>query len=420
MYVCPSCSEEIPDRVKKTAEECPFCHTAWPVEEEEPAGPAEPAKPAGWGNEFKPSPASTPSAVVPEERKSKVGLIIALLVLVIGGGGAGYYFGVVRGKTGKGDAKGGKGTSGPSEDEFGAMQTWYNEAHKIIHDYMATDCSPYHSAGFTYHSKLVPLKSFVERGKKRVERIEFKLELQAAGKPQGEMKIFECPYKIATIHRDHPYVVEAKVVEHKQVFGAVLNWADIEVKGKMTGYLVNKDGKPQTKFRSLASQTLDGFSFPGLKKAPDPGLAALGQEHPFKITGSSFTMANLVWKKTAPGKYIIGTWELRLTTDEHKQRFENWATACEGIRRQRFARLNAPKDGHKSHDAMYKAARDVMRNLCDSMEKLKGSMEPWKDAEATAADQTLLNAQKKWNQEVYGALVDVGNKTQNTVRAKPF
>lgn len=422
MYVCPSCSEEIPDRVKKTAEECPFCHTAWPAEEEEPEGPVEPAKPEGWGNEFKPSPAGVPSAggAAQEEKKSKVGLIVALLVVVLGGGGAGYYFGVVRGKGDKSAKKGGKASSGPSEEEFSAMQTWYNEAHKIIQDYVATDCLAYHNAGYTYHSKLVPVKSFADRRGKRVETIEFKLELQAAGKGQGAPKIFECPYKIALIHRDHPYVLEAKIWERKEVFGAVLNYADIEVKGKLTGYLVGKDGKPQTKFRSLASQTLDGFSFPALKNAPDPGLAALGKELPFKASAKTFTLGNLTWQKTAPGKYLIGTWELRLTTEELKRNFENWASACESIRRQKFAKLNAPQAGHQAHDTMYKAGRDVMRELCESMEKLKGALEPWNEAAATEANTKLQNAQKKWNAEVYNVLVDTGKKTQNTVRATPF
>lgn len=420
MYVCPSCSEEIPDRLKKSAEECPFCHTAWPPEETEPEEPEEPPKPAGWGDEFRPSPGATAQAsgASAEPEKSSKGLIIAiLLVLLVAGGGAGYYFGVVRGKGDKG-AKGGKGPSGPTEEEFLAMQTWYNNAQKAMHDYLVPVCAEYHNAGYQFHSKLTPVKSYVERGGKRLEQVSFKVQLEAAGKGEGEPNIFECPYRIAMLQKDHPFVLEAAIWERKEVFGAVLNYADIEVKGKLTGYLKSEDGKPQTKFRSLASQTIDGFSFPGLKKAPDPGLQALAQQLPMKVQGNTFTLANLTFNKTAPGRYLIGTWELTLTTDEITRRFSNFAPQCEVIRRQKFAKLAEPKAEHEVHRKIYEAGRTVMRDLCKAIENLNAALDPWKESDVEAANTLLRDAHKKWNEEVFNVLKETAEATKSTLRAK--
>ncbi len=427
MYVCPSCSEEIPDKVKKRSDECPFCHTPWlPDDVDEVEDEPEPAekKPEGWGDEFRPSssPAAAgegSAAAAEPEKKSKLGLILVIVLLVLGGGGAGVYFGVL--KKGDKSGKGAKGAqaSGMSEDEFSSMQRWYRKARKIIADYMGNTCQEYYNADYKYYSYLVPKKSNLKRGNKNVQILSFELELRPdpKAKPQGKLDVFACPGKIALIQKNHPYVIEAKVWERRQVFGAVLKYADIEIKGKLTGYL----GK-NTKFRSLASQTHKGFAFSGLKKAPDPGLKALSNPLPFHMEAGvkHFRLANLLWTKVAPGKYIQGTWRLELKTNELKRKIKDWALACESIKRHKFGKLPRPKEGQATFDKMHQAGKQVMKDICNSLVKISRSVDPWKQADINDAVSTLAKARTIWGNQVFKPLQAAAKKVGSPLLAKPL
>jgi hypothetical protein len=422
MYVCPSCSEEIPDRVKKRSEECPFCHTPWPPDEvaepDEPEAEPEAAKPEGWGDEFKPSASPSPealSAAAEPEKKSKLGLIIAIAVVVLGGGGAGLYFGVLKGDDEGKKGAGKKGKQGVSEGEFTEMQKWYKDARKVLFSYMDDTCRQYYNSNYEYHSFIRPVKSVLKRGGKEVELLTFNLELKPdpKAKPQGKPNLWQCPYKLAQLHHDHPFVMEAKVWERKQVFGAVLKYADIEIKGKLTGYLKKK------KFRSLASQTHKGFAFSGLKKSEDPGLKALAQPLPFKMAKDikSFKLANLKWEKTEPGKYIIGTWRLELTSPEIRKKYKDWANACV-LKRRQIGKLGKAEPNHEAHQKLRRTIRDSVKNLCKGLEQISKSLEPWKKTDIEAANSLIQQARKTWNQEAFGMLEKAGKKLDLPVTAK--
>lgn len=425
MYVCPSCSEQIPDRVRKANDECPFCHSPFPPDETdgvepEPEPVDEPAKPDGWGKEFKSGGASgaagTPAAAAAEPPKSKVGLIVGILVVLLGGG-AGLYFGVLRksGKQGNGPSAQGQAVAG---EDLSAAARYYKNARKTLYAYVAGTCQSYHDHGFHYFSRLSPVTTMIKRRRKEVKLVTFKLLIQPdpKGKASGPLDAFACPYRIATLHRDHPFIIEAKIWEKRAVFGAVRKIAEMEIKGKLTGYLKQK------KYRSLAAQTLKGFSFPKLKSASDPGLKALATPMPFHmaINAKTFTLANLRWKKIAPGKYIQGTWRLEVRSNELKDQFEAWAQACEGMQRRKFAHLDRPAVGHKLHHQIFEAARAVVRDYCHAVEKMSKALSPWKQADVDAARATLEAAKKRWEAQVRKPILAMAKKLHEAVLLKPL
>ena len=92
MYVCHLCHEDVPDHVKKTSLQCPFCHEPWPKE-----APAEAAGPGDdWGGAlaFGAAPAATDTGPVTAEeakKKSKLPLIIVVVVVLAAGGGVAFF-----------------------------------------------------------------------------------------------------------------------------------------------------------------------------------------------------------------------------------------------------------------------------------------------------------------------------------------
>jgi hypothetical protein len=430
MYVCPKCEEEIPSKVKKTTEECPFCHEPWPPEEVAEPEPAveEHKHPEGWGDEFKPSKPADPAAVHHKEpAKSKtwifavVGVVAVLMVV-------GAYFLLAGGKKGEGGDKAGAGGEGGVTDaEITAIDNWYRDVGKQLKSFLGEVCSVHHDRGYKYNSHFNKRVQTKTVNGKKVQVFDFDLKIQPAkgGKAKGALNIFECPVKLAEIHRDHPIVMEATIWERREVFGAVYKFADIAIKGKMVGHL---DKKYRTIKRNVVLQNRDGFAFSKMKTMPQEpkyeGYRTLSTPMRFRMAPGikSFTMSNLTWNKIKPGKYLQGIWRMELRTNDFHKQLKDWDDGCFGFRK-RIAKLESkPKRNHTTHLGLTRVERQVTKSICDALKTLSDATGGDKvNAAALSKAQTTLNAARtRWNTEIYKKLADLAKKKDSAIRAKPL
>lgn len=433
MYVCPKCEEEIPAKVKKTTEECPFCHEPWPPEATAEDIAAEEAAeeaakhPDGWGKEFKPSAPADPAAVHHEEpAKSKLWIFVVVGVLVVGGG-AGAYFGLAGGDKGKGGGKGGGGgASGVTEAEITAIDNWYRDVNKQLKGFLGEVCSVHHGRGYKYNSHFAKRVQTKTIAGKKVQVFDFELKIQPAkdGKAQGALNIFECPVKLAEIHRDHPIQLHARIWERREVFGAVYKFADIEIRGKMVGHLDKKHRKIN---RNVVLQNRDGFAFSRMKSLPKEtryeGYRALATPQKFRMASGvkSFTMGNLTWVKIKPGKYLQGEWLMTLRTNEFHKQLKDWDDGCFGFRK-RISKLDKPKGNHTAFLKLTRVERQITKNICAALKELSDATKGDKvDSAALSKARTALNAARtQWNSDVYGKLKDLAKKKDSAIRARPL
>jgi len=432
MYVCPKCEEEIPSKVKKKTEECPFCHEPWPPEqlaEPVPAAEAKHKHPEGWGDEFKPSAAVNAAAVSGDAPKKSKTWIFALVGVVAVLLGVGLYFGLRGGKkdTAGSGSGGGGGGGGVSEAEISAIDAWYRDVEKQLKSFLGEVCSVHHGRGYKYNSdfhKRVQTKT--EAGKK-VQTFDFVLKIlpDKTGKPQGMLNIFECPVRLAEIHRDHPIVLEAKVWERREVFGAVYKFADIEIKGKLLGHLEKKYRKIA---RNVVLQNRDGFAFSRMKTMPkEPryeGYRALSTPMHFRMAAGikSFTLANLTWTKIEPGKYLQGLWRMTLRTNEFHKQLKDWDDGCFGFRK-RIAKLDSkPNRKHTAHLKLTRVERQITKDICAGLKELSDATKGKKadTAAINKARTTLNSARSHWNRDLYGHFRDLAKKKDSAIRAKPL
>jgi hypothetical protein len=430
MYVCPQCHEEIPDRVKASKDECPFCHEPWPPEETGPspeelaaaeaAAAQAAAHPMGWGHQA-PRPAAAPSAAAAEPpKKSKVGMIIAILVVVLGGGGAGLYFGVIAKKKGGAAGPGGKaaGKGGVSDTEWSRTATWYDDAYKVVNDYFQGKCGQYQQVGYKYLSKLKLEKKKVSLGGKEEEVSTFLLELVPDGKPIETPDQFSCPKELVALHKDHTVIIEMDIWEQKSTFGAEMTWANVEVKGKMISHIP----KENTKFKSAAVVARAGFSFPKFEKIGDAGLAEFAKPQSYKVMddGKSFMFAGFKFERTKKGRYIQGGWKLEIRTDELKTALTDWSNVCSGMR-SRLGKLDSKaSEEHAFHQKMWDAALAATKPLCDGLEKVTKGLEPLNDGEITAGLALIQKSREAWNTSVHQAMADVAAKGDFEFRKPKF
>lgn len=430
MYVCPKCEEEIPSKVKRTTEECPFCHEPWPPEvsaEPEAAAAEEPHHPDGWGDEFRPSAPADPASVHRQEPKKSKTWIFAVVGVVAVLIGVGLFFGLRGDKSGKGG--GGTGTGGDggvTEAEISAIDNWYRNVGKQLNSFLGEVCSVHHSRGYKYNShfhKRVQTKTVAGK-KMQVFDFELKIQPDKTGKAQGALSIFECPVRLAEIHRDHPIVMEAMIWERREVFGAVYKFADIEIKGKLLGHL---DKKYRSIKRNVVLQNRAGFAFSRMKSMPkEPryeGYRALSTPMAFRMAPGikSFTLSNLTWKKIKYGKYLQGTWRMTLHTNDFHKQLKDWDDGCFGFRK-RVAKLDKPKRKHTAHLRLTRVERQVSKSICDALKELSDATKDDKgDSAAIGKARTTLNAARaKWNHDIYGMLKDLAKKKDSTIRAKPL
>jgi hypothetical protein len=412
MYVCPNCQEEIPDRVRETQDECPFCREPWPGEavdipEEEPekaAGPVRvPGRPgaaAVAATEGAPDPAH---AAPPPS--SKAWIFIVLAVVLLGGGGTALYFLKFR-KGGKGKKSGWEVDVGGTkvtlkkvyEDEYEYMLKWQKEVRKIILKYLADRCDTYRAKGFKFASSLIKVEHMVS-AKKKVK--ELKLEIKAlAGKsiPKASFDWFSCPLLLAFVHKEHAITVKMTFWAQERTLGATLRRSIIHVKG---GRYVAGRGS----YKSSWDLGRRGLRFSSLyKEGVHPSVRALSM------------------KGSGRGGFMVGVWTATFKTDTFAKLLESWAVGCRRLKRML-------RELHKTYEdkAKFKLpplkeqANRVALELCRGMSVLnEATKAKWDNTRVEIArrhiDKALSLAQKTIN----GPLKLVGKKSGSDQPPEPW
>lgn len=428
MYLCPKCEEEIPNKVKKKTEECPFCHEPWPAEEAAEPEPAVPEEhhPEGWGEEFVPSKPVDASQVheAPKKSKTVIYAVVGVVAVLIG---VGLFFGLRGGKKDKGGGGGSAaGSGGVTEEEITAIDNWHRDVGKKFKSFLGEVCSVHHNRGYKYNSHFNKrVQSTTIKGKK-VQTFDFDLKIQpaAGGKAQGALNIFACPVKLAELHRDHPIIMEAKIWERREVFGAVYKFADIAIKGKLVGHL---DKKRRTINRNVVLQNRDGFAFSRMKTLPKEkryeGYRALSTPMKFRMaTGiKSFTISNLTWIKIKPGKYLQGLWRMTMRSNEFQKQLKDWDSGCFGFRKA-ITKLDKPKSKHVAHHKLTRVERKITADLCTALTELAKATKGDKPDAAgiTKARTTLNDVRARWNRDIFKKLESLAKKKDSAIRSKPF
>ena len=268
MYVCPHCHEEIPDRVKKSKDECPFCHEPWPPEPEPQEAP-EPAQAGGVGGfpgggvpASQPEPDHGPPIHQPKS-KAKLWIILALLLVVVGGGGTAAYFLLF--KDGKKSSSASITVNVGKEkvtlkkvygEEYEAMVNWHNEVRKTVLQFLASRCDPYRKKGFKFASRLVTREKLVSATRK-IKKLELEIQQKSGNPvPQEGFNWFRCPGILAFVHKEHEMTIEMGFSIKQRTLGSDIRKASIEIKG---GKFVGGKGK----YKAYWDMGRSGLRFPG-------------------------------------------------------------------------------------------------------------------------------------------------------------
>ena len=293
-----------------------------------------------------------------------------------------------------------------STAEAQSIQRWYSQARKAVVDLMKSVCRPAGTKGWRRAWPTLSSKSQIvkRRGGNR-EVVTFHLKLTQQPRPvMKPMDLFACPRQIAEALRQPRLEIQLVIWERRQLFGAVLRFADITV---------NANGPTENtpyKTRSPVFQTQRDLCFPRLKTARDPGLQALGKPLPFRMSqGSSFALANLTFKRTKPGRYILGTWKTELVGEVPQPR--DWAKRCKVMQRQ-LAALGKPRPQaqpkaqpqSKTHRQLIVAAATTASVLCQTLATLHAGVHPFREEVINKAAARLVMIREQWNKVIHGGV----------------
>jgi hypothetical protein len=421
MYLCPHCHEEIPDRIRQSRDDCPFCHEPWPpgetvqtAGEQEPA-PAGQEELAGQPGQQGGAESAVDTPIIEPEPKSKLGLIIGIIaaVLVIGGGGAAYF---LLGGEEAGDGKKVVIKVGDQkvelkklyDVEYEEMVKWHNEVRKTILKFFANRCDTYRQNGFNFASRLVTREKLVSATQK-VKQLEVEIQtVKGKEKPLDHFNWFKCPGIFAYVHKEHELGVKMGFSIKEQTLGPDIRRAFIEITG---GRFVSGKGK----YRSSWDQGRSGLRFPGLaKEAKDqPGVLALSGHKPRrKGEKGTFELAGLKFKKVDTGRhrsksFLVGKWEAHASTDTFKDLLKSWEGGCRGLKRKvREINKDYEPDRFKLPPLKDEAVK-VAIDVCKGISTIASAVEPWdKDAIKKARLQlhkALERAQKNLRQPLMDA-----------------
>jgi hypothetical protein len=332
--------------------------------------------------------------------KSKLGLILGIVAAVVVLGGVGAFF-LLDGEEKKEISK--KPTKPKpkplvSEKEAARIKSWYKQARSKAYSFLAGPCKPWHQAGYQYESHLVPEKKTKKiRGRMRdVTVFELQLKPASSAAPAGKLNPFECPARAAQIHRDHPIKLWLKIKFFRaDMFSRGQRIGTLKISGKLTDYLDKKRYKGGVIHRRV-------FAIPALRKAKDPGIAALGRGKPFRLRKKGLKIANLWFERKSDGRSVIGTFEATLKTDtKFKRQINDWATGCEGLTAGLKAAKPKPLPKYQKHQQYHSAAVDWTSGFCKALKKLNQSIEPYDESGVNEAAKMLLEARKKWNENIH-------------------
>lgn len=439
MYVCPNCQEEIPDRVRETQDECPFCREPWPGEAVD-IPPEEPKK-AGGGPVAVPrrpgAAGAAPAEGAPEPvhaeppPPSKAWIFILLAVVVLGGGGTALYFLKFR-KGAKGKKSGWEVDVGGTkvtlkkvyEDEYEYMLKWQKEVRKIVLKYLADRCDTYRAKGFKFASSLVKVEHMVS-AKKKVKELKLEIKtLQGKEIPKASFDWFSCPLLLAFVHKEHAITVKMTFWAQERTLGATLRRSIIHVKG---GRYVAGRGT----YKSSWDLGRRGLRFSSLhKEGVHPSVTALSgnkirrvknQPKVIKLGGVPFTKIGRM-KGSGRGGFMVGVWTATFKTDTFAKLLESWAVGCRRLKR-------TLRELHKTYEdkAKFKLpplkeqANQVALELCRGMTVLnEATKAKWDKTRVDIARRHIDKALKLAQTTINGPLKLVGKKAGSDQPPEPW
>lgn len=431
MYLCPHCHEEIPDRVKRNTEDCPFCHEAWPPEPVQ----SEPEEPEtaqdGWSAQAAGMSGDSAHPIPPVEEpksKAKMLLLIGIVILLLGGGGAGAYFAFFRGEDKAASDKAITVKVGDEEvsidkiygEEFEEMVAWHNEVRRTILEFLASRCDPYRKSGFSFSSQLVKREKFVSTTK-RVSTLDLEIR-QEEGEPVelDNFNWFNCPGILAYVHKEHEMSIGLGFSITERTLGTDIRRAVVEIKG---GRFVSGKGKYVSSW-DLGRTGL--LSFHGLNKTEakeHPWILELNRGRVDRDNDDSFNLEGIPFKRTATGRlrhksFLVGQWEAGLSTNTFKNLLETWSGACSGMR-QNIRSVNkkyAEEEDKFKIPLLKQKAIDVTAELCGGLEKISKSMDPWDEDGVNEGRTQIIESLNQAGLLLRTPLMELGKKINNDMK----
>ncbi len=436
MYVCPHCHEEIPDRVRRTQSECPFCREPWPPEETAPAEPepaaqqsqpqshASPAQ--GAATAAAPSATSEPYVEAAEPEKKGKGLVIVLVVVLVAAAAGGVWWWKHKG----GSTQGGKAITvnvgGEKvvlkdyvEDDYAQTLAWYEGIRKLIVGFFAEKCEPYQRHRFHVTSRLVEREKLIS-AKKKIKNLQLDVTIdsKAKAKPDG-FDWLTCPYIMAFVHKEHAMTIQMEMTEKERVLGSTLRRAIITIEG---GRFVQGKGT----YRSSWDNNRAGLFFPGLSKTDakkHPGVMALNGKKSQAKPPKKFILGGIefVRQEKLQGKaYLAGRWVAHIETDKFIKLFRDWTGRCRALKKSIKETNDQYPDKAMKVPALKEEAAAATRKLCRGLATIAEGLEPWDEAKVRQGADLIKKAQQILENNIRTPLLDLGKAVGSSTKPKPL
>jgi len=354
----------------------------------------------------------------PEEEahaKSKLPIIIGVVlgVLVLGGVVAYFALGGKKEEKKGETAKVQKVKPAVTQAEMDRLEKWYKGARAAVWEFLSPSCQPLHDKGYKFETKITPVIMKKEkRGKIRSYRI-FNLALTGTGSAAGKLDIFDCPGQLAKVHGAHTVTIDLWVRFYRaNMFSRGHRIGVVNFSGKYMGYLEKKKYNTGVMFKN-------GLSLPRLRKADDPGVAALGRRNPGRMSACEMTVSNIVFKRVNCSKKsrgVVGHWRAELRNEKYAKEINDWATGCKATVTGALNKLQEVKKAHKVHRRLALKANDWVDGFCKALVSLNGSLKPYSASGVAAAVAQLNKARQDWNDNIYKPLVQVANSVEATIK----
>jgi len=350
-----------------------------------------------------------------EAAKSKLPMIIGIVagVVVLGGLGAYFAFGGKKEEKTDKKAKVEKVKPAVTQNEMDRLEKWYKGARAAVWNFMSPTCQPLHDKGYKFDTKITPvLMKKEKRGRLRTYRV-FKLALEGSSSAVGKLDIFDCPGRLAKFHGEHTVTIDIWVRFYRaNMFSRGHRLGVVKLSGKFMGYLEKKKYNSGVLFKN-------GLSLPGLRRASDPGVSALGRRNRGKLSKCSMTVSNITFKRVVckrKSRGIEGHWQAKMRNEKYAKDVNDWATGCKSTITGALGKLIEVKRKHKVHRRLAMKAQDWVDGFCKALVLLNGSLKPYSPSGVSTAVAQLQKARKNWNDNIYKPLVKVANSVDAVIK----
>lgn len=446
MYICPKCHEEIPDRIRSSQDECPFCQEPWPGEVVIPQQPQAQASPSpsgalkaplpvgyvappqseGSGTDAGPEQASH-AEQYPEPKKSKLWLYILCAVLVLGAGGFALYHFKLKKKKGTGggvEFKVGDQTVRVKklyEEEYEGMLRWQKDFRKKILKYFTDRCDTYRAKGFKFASRLDPVERMIS-ARKKIRELKLKIDtISGTETPKDNFNWFNCPSILAFVHKEHQMIIEMDFTIKERTLGATLRRASVEIKG---GRFVAGKGKYRSSYDTTSG---GGLRLSALKnKSHDPSVQMLHSNQMSRVDNNTFKLSGITFTrikrhKGSSKEFLVGLWQSVSKTDTFLKLLETWYMGCRRLKRE-IEELNkrAKEEKFKIEPLLFEA-KNVAQEVCQGMQLMfEGAKGKWESSKIEQARKHLSKALEIAKKNINKPLLDMAEHLKSDQKPIPW